>query len=88
MEHIVVSSIMSHLENNHILHQRQHGFRRSRSCETQLVDFTTKLSQQIDAIVMDFAKAFDKVAHNRLLLKLQQYGIDGQTQRWVRLPDR
>ena len=61
MEHIVVSSIMSHLENNNILHQRQHGFRRARSCETQLVDFTTHLSQhlengqQIDAIIMDFA---------------------------------
>ena len=81
---------MSHLENNNILHQRQHGFRRARSCETQLIDFTTQLSQhlengqQIDAIIMDFAKAFDKVAHNRLLLKLKQYGIDGQTHRWVK----
>ena len=32
---------------------------------------------------MDFSKAFDKVAHNRLLYKLDFYGITGLTKRWV-----
>ena len=31
----------------------------------------------IDSILTDFEKAFDKVAHRRLLLKLQAYGISG-----------
>ena len=34
---------------------------------------------QTDAILLDFAKAFDKVAHKRLLLKIQAIGIDGST---------
>ena len=34
---------------------------------------------QIDAILLDFAKAFDKVPHLRLLSKLISYGITGNT---------
>ena len=36
---------------------------------------------QNDVVVMDFAKAFDKVAHNRLLYKLSlyMYGVKGNT---------
>jgi hypothetical protein len=89
MEHILASNIMQHLESKSILHQNQHGFRARRSCETQLVELVEDLHQtmqkgkQTDIIVMDFSKAFDKVSHTRLLLKLQQYGIGGQTLRWV-----
>ena len=32
---------------------------------------------QNDVVVIDFAKAFDKVAHNRLLYKLSAYGVKG-----------
>ena len=31
----------------------------------------------VDAIFLDFAKAFDKLSHPHLLLKLQYYGIKG-----------
>ena len=39
MEHILASNIMSHGENNNILYPLQHGFRRGRSCETQMIKF-------------------------------------------------
>ena len=32
---------------------------------------------------MDFAKAFDKVLHRRLLYKLNYYGISGLTLHWI-----
>ena len=39
--------------------------------------------KQTDFIVMDFAKAFDKVPHRRLLHKLDYYGILGSTHKWI-----
>ena len=38
---------------------------------------------QIDVAIMDFSKAFDKVGHQRLLLKLDHYGIRGKTNKWM-----
>lgn len=37
----------------------------------------------MDAIVLDFSKAFDKVGHKRLIHKLHHYGITGKTQSWI-----
>ena len=89
LEHILHSSIISHLETHHILSDAQYGFRKKRSCETQLIrtihDLATGLNekQQIDAILLDFSKAFDVVPHKRLLLKLSHYGIGGNTLAWI-----
>ena len=38
---------------------------------------------QTDLIIMDFAKAFDKVPHRRLLHKLDYYGIRGSSNKWI-----
>eukprot|EP00745_Piridium_sociabile_P041733 TRINITY_DN82982_c0_g1_i5.p1 TRINITY_DN82982_c0_g1~~TRINITY_DN82982_c0_g1_i5.p1 ORF type:complete len:1008 (+),score=211.04 TRINITY_DN82982_c0_g1_i5:126-3026(+) len=96
MEHIVVSHLMKHLESNQILSPRQHGFRKHRSCETQLLEFSEQMTEtmetglQSDVIVMDFAKAFDKVNHSLLCHKLKHYGVRGQLNTWIRslLQDR
>jgi len=40
-------------------------------------------NHQIDAVLLDFSKAFDKVPHSRLLQKLDHYGIRGTTQSWI-----
>ena len=72
LEHIIFTSIMSHLEKNNILNDEQHGFRKGRSCETQLaltIDDLAKILDkqgQADVIIMDFSKAFDLVPHQRL----------------------
>ena len=75
-------------------HYCQHGFRSQRSCEAQLVQFVHDIisnldgavnrgHKQTDLIIMDFAKAFDKVPHRRLLHKLDYYGIRGSTHKWI-----
>lgn len=90
MEHVVVSAIMSHADYQNILYPLQHGFRQHRSCETQLLEFIDDVSKnlenstQTDVLIMDFSKAFDKVSHNLLLHKLNHYGIQGKTNRWIK----
>ena len=80
---------MRHLDEHQILTDFQHGFRRKRSCETQLIltvdEIARALDQgkQIDCILLDFAKAFDKVSHSSLLAKLHHYGIGGNHLRWI-----
>ena len=89
LEHILCSSIMKHLEKHKILTDAQHGFRKRRSCETQLVltsaDLLKSLDNrgQTDVILLDFSKAFDKVPHQRLLYKIKHYGIRGKTLAWL-----
>lgn len=38
---------------------------------------------QVNIAILDFAKAFDKVAHKRLSEKLQYYDIDVTTRIWM-----
>jgi len=38
----------------------------------------------LDVIYLGFQKAFDKVRHKRLLMKLQAHGIDGEIVRWIK----
>ena len=42
------------------------------------------MGKQTDLILLDFSKAFDKVAHEKLILKLHQYGIRGNTLNWIK----
>ena len=51
-----------------------------------LVDEIAKnmqIGKQTDLILLDFSKAFDKVAHEKLISKLHFYRIRGKTLRWV-----
>jgi hypothetical protein len=90
MEHVITSAIMTHASDNNILYEHQHGFRSKRSCETQLLEFTSEVINtmqeglQTDVLIMDFSKAFDKVGHEHLLAKLHHYGITGKTNNWIR----
>ena len=49
-------------------------------------DFAKALNdgQQIDSILLDFSKAFDKVDHRKLCLKLAHYGIQGKCHAWIK----
>ena len=90
MKHIICSNVMKHLDRNNILTDAQHGFRKRRSCESQLIltikDLASSidLKEQIDLILLDFSKAFDKVPHARLLYKMEYYGIRGHMNSWNR----
>ena len=88
--HIVYSTISNYLDANGILTNAQHGFRKKRSCETQLLLTVNDLAKglddksQTDMILLDFSKAFDKVPHQRLLLKVSHCGIAGVVLAWIK----
>ena len=90
LEHVIRSGMTAHFDKHNILVTTQHGFRKNRSCESQLIltidDLASTLDEggQTDTILLDFSKAFDKVPHRRLLLKLEYYGIRGNTLLWIK----
>ena len=85
-----------HLDKNELISESQHGFRKGYSCASNLLVFletvTAELNAKhnVDTIYLDLAKAFDKVPHQRLMLKLKAHGIDGLVGNWIKswLSDR
>lgn len=90
MKHIIHSHLMKYLDSHHILCDQQQGCRKRRSCESQLLTTVHDLAsgfdkwQQIHAILLDFRKAFDKVAHQHLSIKLHHYGVRNKTPTWIK----
>ena len=83
MESIVRDKLVSHMMENQLFCDAQHGFVPGRSCMTQLLVTLELWSEMmdvgdpIDVIYLDFRKAFDTVPHKRLIRKLEAYGIKG-----------
>ena len=90
LEHIVCHTMHKHFDKHNVLTNLNHGFRKGFSCETQLTitvdDLCRNLDKgiQTDVAILDLSKAFDKVPHDKLLFKLDAYGIRGQLQDWIR----
>jgi len=89
-ESTVREDIIKHLTSNNLLSDSQHGFLPKRSCTIQLLTameyWTNKIQQgqPVDVLYFDFKKAFDKVPHDRLLIKQKVYGITGELLNWIR----
>ena len=90
MESIIRDNIVTHMGQNDIISKKQHGFIPNRNCMTNLLTCMEKWTQMlengepIDIIYTDFAKAFDRVPHQRLLQKMKALGIIGNTLNWVK----
>ena len=88
-EKIIRQRIVDFLECNNVLCDQQHGFRKARSCLTNLLctlEEWTKLHDEgkpFDVLYLDFRKAFDSVPHVRLSYKLYKMGIRGKINVWI-----
>jgi retron-type reverse transcriptase len=90
LESIITEKITDFLEHNCLITNNQHGFRRNRSCVTNLIEFYNKMfneydnSRAVDIVYLDLKKAFDKVPHDNLIHKLEVIGIQGKVINWIR----
>ena len=73
MEHSIHTHIIQHCDTQNILQKCQHGFRKQHTCESQLIITKEELKRsidrkkQVDVIILAFSKAFNAVAHNKLM---------------------
>jgi len=90
MEHIIASYLRQVWDKNDWFYEGQHGFRPGYSCESQVIavchDIADSLDNgdKIDAIIVDFSKAFDLVPHGQLLTKIANSGVDSRVVVWIR----
>jgi hypothetical protein len=89
MEKLIKKALQEYLEFHKKMNQAQHGFRKQRSCISNLLTARERwgdlidTSKSLDVIFIDFSKAFDKVPHQRLLWKLNNLGISGKVLSWI-----
>ena len=92
MERLIKGKIITHLEGNNVIGDSQHCFRNKRSCLTSLLGFFARVidtydtgnNKKVDLINLDFKKAFDKVPHETVLVKVKAHGIQGSAAQTIR----
>ena len=78
LETLIRDHMVEFLVKYKLINTSQQGFLKARSCLTNLLCFFLKKLQSglpVDVAYLDFQEAFDKVPHQRLLLKLKAHGI-------------
>ena len=91
MKSVIFYHIYKYYTDNNLLTHTQHGFKKNKSTTSNLLEYTDDIlkfvdnNDNVDLITMDFSKAFDKISHNKLLHKLNCYGISGKVLSWIKL---
>ena len=89
-ERIASNQIVKYLEDQKKFYISQHAYRQHHSTTTSLVELTDYIYNELEnsnipAIVStDLSKAFDTVAHDLLLEKLEKMGFHEQSTRWIK----
>ena len=77
------------LINNSLIGEPQHGYMPKRSVATNLLQCDENIVRNLHAnepcglILLDFTRAFDKVSHDILKVKLNALGITGNLYQWL-----
>ena len=88
-ERIIKNELVLYLTTHQLYNESQHGFRKARSTQTNLIEYYESIIHQletnraVDSIYLDFSKAFDKCDHGIILDKLSALGIKGKLYNWL-----
>ena len=86
---LIRDHMVEFLVKHKFINTSQHGFLKARSCLTNLLCFLEEITKwvddgsPVDVVYLDFQKAFDKVPHQRLLIKLKAHGIGNDVINWI-----
>ncbi|KAI1524765.1 reverse transcriptase, partial [Pyrenophora tritici-repentis] len=86
-EHLVNVKLLSLVQDK--ITKKQHGFMKSRSTASNLTEFVYYAQRginsgaQVDVLYTDFSKAFDRVNHKRLILKLRSFNLPDNLLAWL-----
>ena len=89
LERLIKDHMVDFLVRHKLLNSSLHEFLKVRSCLTNMLCFLEEITKcidegsPVDIIYLDFQKAFDKVPHQRLLLKLKAHGIGNGLIDWI-----
>ena len=89
MERIIFNQIQKYFEGNKLNTVHQHAYRPGHSTCTALTQMTDDWKGELDnrklvgAVLLDFSSAFDVIDCSFLLHKLEQYGFNFETLRWL-----
>jgi len=89
LEHVVAGYLRQIWDKNDWLYEGEHGFIPGYSCESQVITVCHDIADSLDegvginAIIIDFPKAFDLVPHDRLLTKMAASVVDTRVVVWV-----
>ena len=90
MERIINLELLNYLSQHGLISKYQHGFLRKHSTCSNLLesvhDWSVALNNKYttDIVYVDFQKAFDSVSHQKLITKLEGYGICGDLLEWLK----
>lgn len=89
LERIIKNHLESFFISNDIIPDHQYGFTKSKSVTSQMIetldDWTNALDNKkcVDTVYFDIRKAFDNINHARLIQKLYNVGVKGNTLLWI-----
>ena len=89
MERIISDQLLVYLNTHELTSPHQYGFQKSSSTVTHLLDCQNDWvkaqndGDSVDIIYLDYARAFDSVVHNKLLIKLAAYGVRDTLLLWI-----